>query len=102
VTLDRTTPTFPRVPVYGENLTFLWPDPFYPRNFLTGTPSNPVDMRLGAVLDETGNVDTVRDPIGVDYSVNPISLIPNPDINTNYIQHSQDNVSNLDESGASL
>lgn len=100
ITLD-TTPTFPRVPVYGENLTFFWPDPFYPRNFLSGS----VDMRLGGILDDptrTNSVDPVADPIGVEYSGNTATLIPNPETDTNYFQHSRDNVTNLDESGASL
>jgi prepilin-type N-terminal cleavage/methylation domain-containing protein len=96
------SPVLPLPPLYASVLPsppgFVWPDPFYPRNFLLGS----VDMRLGAVLDQTGTIDTVRDPIGVDYSVNPISLIPNPETDTNYFQHSRDNVSNLDESGASL
>jgi len=47
-------------------------------------------------------VDTVRDPIGVDYVGNTATLIPNPETDTRYQLHSQDNVSNLDESGASL
>ncbi|MCY2973407.1 MAG: type II secretion system protein [Planctomycetota bacterium] len=96
------SPVLPLPPLYASVLPsppgFVWPDPFYPRNFLLGS----VDMRLGAVLDQTGTIDTVRDPIGVDYSVNPISLIPYPETDTNYFQHSRDNVSNLDESGASL
>jgi hypothetical protein len=89
--------TIPRAPLYGGT-TFAWPDPFYPRSFLSGS----VDMRLGAVLDESGIVDDVIDPIGVLYSGNTANLIPNSETNTNYFQHSRDNVTNLDESGASL
>jgi prepilin-type N-terminal cleavage/methylation domain-containing protein len=96
--------TTPLPPAYAS-AGMVWPDPFAPRNFLAGTPSNPVDMRLGGVLDDptrTNTVDPVADPIGVEYSGNTATLIPNPETNTNYFQHSRDNVSNLDESGASL
>ena len=90
----------PLPPAYASGVPsppgFVWPDPFYPRNFLSGT----VDLRLGAVLDDT--VDTVSDPIGVEYVGNSATLIPNTEVDARYRLHSQDNVTNLDESGASL
>jgi len=103
VTLSAST--VPVSPLYWRNASsysnftsFAWPDPYAPRNFL----NNGVDMRLGAVLDDTGTIDTVRDPIGVEYNVATATLIENPETDTRYFLHSQDNVSNLDESGASL
>jgi prepilin-type N-terminal cleavage/methylation domain-containing protein len=97
VILNSSTPTVPLPPLYASS-GLVWPDPFAPRNFLNGN----VDMRLGGVLDETGTVDTVRDPVGILYSGATATFIENPETNTNYFQHSRDNVSNLDESGASL
>jgi len=96
-----TNATFPRRPLYGGSVTFEWPDPFYPRKFLPDPPALQVDLRLGAVLDDS--VDTISDPIGVDYSASPAVLIPNRNsVDTNYRLHAEDNVTNLDESGASL
>jgi hypothetical protein len=99
VTLPPTaTPSF-KGPAYWPT-TFNFPDPFYPRSSLAS--------RIGAVA--TSTLDIEFDPVGVDLSVTPPTLIANPDnsrgsyntIDEFYIGVSQDNVSNLDESGASL
>ncbi len=78
---------------------FNFPDPFWPRN--------DIGARLGAVANDV--IDTTFDPIGVDLSGPPTLIAnPNPDLgrynttNEFYQGVSQDNVSNLDESGASL
>ncbi len=82
------------------NTNFNFPDPFWPRD--------DVDARLGAFAKDS--IDTTFDPVGVDLSSATPTLIANPDTslgsyNTNdefYLGVSRDNVSNLDESGASL
>jgi prepilin-type N-terminal cleavage/methylation domain-containing protein len=83
--------TIPLRPGYMGLPSFNWPDPFYPRN------SADRKYRLGAPL-----LASEDDNIGVDLTQSPPKFIVNPSTDTRYDAHIQDNVSNLDESGASL
>ena len=88
--------TTPKSPLYWTAGAFNWPDPYSPR--LNPTASNLPNPRRGAILDTS--IDAVHDPIGVDLNVSPPVFFPNPDGDNRYLLHSQDNVTNLDESGA--
>ncbi len=81
-----------RKPAYWSSFgSFNWPDPYCPREMTNAS-------KRGALLDPTW--DVTRDPIGVDLTPGMGSFIPHPDTDQRYLLHSQDNVSNLDESGA--
>ncbi len=98
------TTSFKR-PAYWMFGMFNWPDPYCPRDYplVAGGP----DPRRGALLNSS--IDIIHDPIGVYLNTNPTPLlpttlahpfIPHPNTDARYLKHSQDNVSNLDESGA--
>jgi prepilin-type N-terminal cleavage/methylation domain-containing protein len=79
--------TNPLPPAYSPT-GFNWPDPYYPRGSFAD--------RLGGTLI----LGVEGDSIGVDINATTPGFLPHPNTDARYLLHAQDNVTNLDESGA--